>query len=379
MTGSAGTGSAAGSEPITPNAKKVRREQGPDSKELETPAPKPCSALSRIWKKHQKQLLKEAPLGSSTWLTWEGEGFSCLACKGVVSGPWASGSAVRGEEALGRVLWYIRRHAQSKTHCQAVKKVLGVNSYDEELGAPSVHQFSTLFKRLKDGDSLRNCNEFKQSSDKTNLMAWCLAEALAEADRVFFRKATTMSLARDARRQRLVIRWGASTSGLMAASGLLGVARDFGDRSIDIVHATEKILRDACTQFLAPPRYYEGPPPQLQEDLYQHLQAIVEVLVTDAASNELVAGEMGRGRRPRPDCHQDEDIPVLLPRVLMLARDAAHSFRRVLTRPYLADEVLTSVMESYILSKHSPCQIIWHSTHFSALLDSWVFTGLFSF
>ena len=62
--------------------------------------------------------------------------------------------------------------------------MLGVNSYAEELGAPSRHQFSTLFK-MKEGDSLRSCNDFKQSSDKTHLMAWCLAEALAEAGRVF--------------------------------------------------------------------------------------------------------------------------------------------------------------------------------------------------
>ncbi|OLP76224.1 hypothetical protein AK812_SmicGene43870 [Symbiodinium microadriaticum] len=61
-------------------------------------------------------------------------------------------------------------------HCQPLKSVLGVNSYAEELGAPSRHQFSTLFK-MKEGDSLRSCNDFKQSSDKTHLMAWCLAEA----------------------------------------------------------------------------------------------------------------------------------------------------------------------------------------------------------
>ena len=361
-----GAGVASESEPQTPVAKKALRDL-----ELETPAGKPSksSVLARIWKKHQNKLQKAAPLGSSTWLAWAGDGFSCVACKGCASGAWTDGSAVRGEEAVGRVLWYIRRHAHSKTHCQAVKKYLGVDTYDEELGAPSMREFSTLFSSLSEGGSLRNCNHFKQSSDKTTLMAWCLSEALAEADRAFFRKAATMSLARDARRQRLVIRWGAATSALTAGSGLLGVARDFGDRSIDIVHATEKILREACTQFLAPPRYYEGPPPQFHEDLYQHLQGILEVLVTDAASNELVAGEMGRGRRERPDKQDDEDIPVLMPNIRMLARDAAHSFRRALTRPYLADEVLTSVMNSCILDKHSPCQFIWHSTHLSHLLE----------
>ena len=50
-----------------------------------------------------------------------------------------------------------------------------------------------------------------QCSDKVSLMAWCLNETIIQKDRDFLRKCPTISIARDGRRQRLLVRFGGVT------------------------------------------------------------------------------------------------------------------------------------------------------------------------
>jgi hypothetical protein len=80
--------------------------------------------------------------------------------------------------------------------------------------------------------------------------------------------AATISLARDARRDRLLIKYGFCTSDFGARAGVLGLVMGGGDKGGDVVRSTRRIIRRFCTKFSHPPRWYSGPEPSFNEDLY---------------------------------------------------------------------------------------------------------------
>lgn len=99
----------------------------------------------------------------------------------------------------------------------------------------------------------------------------------------------------------------------------------------------------------------------------------VEIVMSDAAANELLAGQVSRGRR---DTRLEADnVEVLTPNLLLVGRDKAHAFRKVLQRPYLADGFLNTVMENHILSSDSMVQKISASWDFREWLESEIQQG----
>ena len=61
--------------------------------------------------------------------------------------------------------------------------------------------------------------------------------------------------------------------------------------------------------------------------LYKKLCNSIKVLKIDAASDEILAGSMMRGRR-RLDADEVDQAKILTPNVMLTARDATHALRR---------------------------------------------------
>ena len=99
--------------------------------------------------------------------------------------------------------------------------------------------------------------------------------------------------------------------------------------------------------------------PQFDSGLYQHIRDRVVLWNADAAGDEQLAGQESRVWCPRA-----EDVRPLLPNLMFVHRDKAHAGRRVLKRPWFADEVLKSVHIScnsmFSVIQHSPTVKDWY-------------------
>ncbi|CAJ1400606.1 unnamed protein product [Effrenium voratum] len=270
-----------------------------------------------------------AKLAKQPWVLGTTTGCGCLPCsKAGLSSDWARGT-VKGFRA-----WFLHKHQESHNHVHAVKQMLCIGDGGGAGEAMALSEFEALLKNLQGGRSQRGCSSFEgQCSDKTSLMTWCLHEAITQADRDFLKTCETVSLTRDGRRQRLLIRFGGCNA-----------------------QGTRKVLRDFCTKFHEPPRSYAGPPPEFDENLYDMLRQRIEIILTDAASNEIGASNVNRGRRdPRIEA---DDADILLPGLKLVARDHAHAFRRVLKRPFHCSSYLGTLMAEHVLGKKSIVQVI---------------------
>ena len=87
-----------------------------------------------------------------------------------------------------------------------------------------------VLQGLRKGDSIRRVGPGSWS-DKTQLIIWVLHEALLQKEQKALSKASTISLARDARRSRLMVRFGSCSSDFKTQVGILGVEKGGGDRA----------------------------------------------------------------------------------------------------------------------------------------------------
>ena len=230
-------------------------------------------------------------LAATCWVSVTQVGLLCMACKRAgLETPWAKGLAGKESKDVSSVLktHFIKRHEESGQHVAAVRKMLQV---DEASGAPPTEDFMSLLGKLQEGKPLSE----RQScswSDKKALMTWALHETLLEMERKEMMLAATISLARDARRARLLIKYGFCTSDFGARAGVLGLVMGGGDKGGDVVRSTRRIIRRFCTKFSHPPRWYSGPEPSFNEDLYSHICSTVEIIMSDSAANEVLAGSL---------------------------------------------------------------------------------------
>ena len=63
-----------------------------------------------------------------------------------------------------------------------------------------------------------------------------------------------------------------------------------GDRAGDIVRQTRTLIRRFCTKFANKPRWSCGPEPQFMEGLFNHMTSMIEIIMSDSAANEILAG-----------------------------------------------------------------------------------------
>jgi hypothetical protein len=78
-------------------------------------------------------------------------------------------------------------------------------------------------------------------------------------------------------------------------------------------------------------------------------------------------GDVGAGKRSTKI--EDDAAEALHPNLLMIGRDKAHAFRRVLQRPYQADDYLHNLMTDHVLGSHSMVQIVANSFEFRLWLE----------
>lgn len=211
---------------------------------------------------------EQKQMATQTWLAMTPHGMMCVACKNSgFKGPWSDGTA--GSEVKRLRFWFVAKHGKAKNHINAVKKALGLSSAAALL-APELGEFHRMLEGIRKGESLRNANQFNQMSDKTQLIGRCLQEAALNDLRAQLRNAKSISLMRDARRQRLLIRYGLCDEQGNVKAGVLGMARSCGESGLDVVKATENVLKRVCTTNDHAPRWYAGAKPHFNGDLFDH-------------------------------------------------------------------------------------------------------------
>ena len=265
-------------------------------------------AFQRNWKRSSVRILASFKLGGcleeaqranlpaeavrlaeTSWVSVTGSGLLCMACKRAgLKTPWGQGTAGKTAKDLNAVFKtsFLKRHEKSSSHVAAVSQMLDV---DEAPGAPTATEFREMWKELQDGTSQTKWHGASWS-DKCGLMAWALHESILRLEQNEMADAQTISLQRDARRALLLIKFGFCTASYHVRSGVLGCRHGGGDRSADVVRSTRQVIRDFCTKFRRPPRWYDGPEPVFLETLYEKIINCVEVVTSDSAANEVVAG-----------------------------------------------------------------------------------------
>lgn len=152
---------------------------------------------------------------------------------------------------------------------------------------------------------------------------------------------------------------------LRVCSGCIGQPRLVeGKTSEHIAKATVKALRLFCTP---------GFGGSLDQALFKHIREKVHIMVTDAASAELLASDVLRQRRrsDEPELQRDPFFPNLL----LLGRDASHACMRLLKRPWHVMDDVRHVVSSTITNKESVAQKIFHSPNYSFWLQEAIERG----
>jgi hypothetical protein len=291
-------------------------------------------------------------------------GLGCAACSKLPEARtacsklrlWARHKACR-KQADGHALAW---HARTLLHVDAVGHLLGIRrgpTGASVCGTPPATEFEELLAHMEKGESgrqtaHRHCKI--ATSTKTTRMRWAVVEAMREKDRLFLRQAVTIVLARDERRNRLLVRFSACDAKLTVRRGFMGQARGAGGKSLQVVDATRKVLKEFCTVNHGVPDGVGQA--MLDEALYKHIRSKIEMVVSDSASNEVMAADISRGRR-LPQLAGGGDLPVehgdlasgdngnpsrdgdplsdvrsslacLTPNLMLIGRDLAHGFRR---------------------------------------------------
>ena len=209
------------------------------------------------------------------------------------------------------------------------------------MGAPPSEQLHDVWDNVCKGN--RRGNELIGSRMRFNKIAWFPYEALREADAKFLlQTAQTMWLARDARRQRLLIRFravGFKNGEIVSRVGVLGQYKEFVTDAAGIAAATEAIVQTAVAIGQDTPRGLHGTAPRASAHALSasclndaNAKAILdkgEALTVDAAADELLAGEIMRGRDGNVFCGQD----IASPKLKLVVRDKTHASRRTTQKP----------------------------------------------
>ena len=313
--------------------------------------------LAPRWKKKCRLMYGSTSIGS--WIgdkrennEWKGAG--CIVCN--QSGD--SNAFARFEIAsIGQLqLINFETHQQCKGHRQATAKFFG-KPFAEEHDAPSTDAFRKVLRYRREGNPLRAGIVGVGHAKKLKKMQWCLAESLREIDAKHFRKALSVAVHMDGKGHRLGATYAILTSDLVLRRGVLGHTNlhKQGRGTIAIVNSMKQVLEDACTKHLGAPKRndrHAHVEPVLDRALHKHLMDHLEVLDSDAASDETAAKRMLKSA----GC---------FPNLKLIIKDPAHGATRILKRPYAADEYLAATMGRIVSERQSICQKIQNSTWFS--------------
>ncbi|CAE7328984.1 unnamed protein product [Symbiodinium microadriaticum] len=203
-------------------------------------------------------------------------------------------------------------------------------------------------------------------SKKCRKMTWCLAEAVKAIDQEAVAASEAISLYRDERKGRILIRFRAVGKDLQTVAGCLGQERDGGTGSRNLTVATYRIMQRFCTRFIQPPEQSKQPA-VLKRRLLSHLRSTVTSLSVDAAQDEVVLAELMRAKALNASIQKltrtDEsssrakrflswvsDEKMLQAAMLADAADSSLHFTRLMDREDLDPAVLSTECHMYLAS-----------------------------
>ena len=215
------------------------------------------------------------------------------------------------------------KHSASAEHQSATAAYFGIAEVATR--SPPASEMLELLQTLQQG-------RVGDRHSKSQAITWCLREALLDIDRDFVRKAQTLSICRDDRAQRLLIRFTGATADLEVRSGVLGIGTAHREKpdADGIVAATKEVLDKFCTPRRGAPIHGAGPrnvDAVVDAKLLAHLREIIEVIAVDEAAAEGKAADIGRGRRASA-----LELTPITPNLKFVTRDKAHGFRRHLKK-----------------------------------------------
>ena len=255
------------------------------------------------------------------------DGINWLAAR-ITDGTWGLGCRVcaRAGGRKGNVfatfsvtaghLGNLRRHQVSAGHATALADLgLGTAMVEEVAKCPSEDDFRKVLKHVVADGSLQE-QGICGGRWKLRRMIWALAEAKREMDRDFLRSCESIALYQDSRQQMLLVRHAGCTEDLVTRRGVLGHVRMVGSGNQAILQSMTKVLDTFVSRGFGLPGLGAASTTKVDMQLREHIQAKVELLGSDSAADELLAGRLAR----QPGS--------LLPNVLIVARDRTHGARR---------------------------------------------------
>ena len=163
-------------------------------------------------------------------------------CKAGIAGPWGN-----FKQKPGAVLrkFCLDRHEKSKGHQAASKS----QSTDSALHlAPSQESFEEFLTQTLQSQSVRDGGV---TSDKRIKMRWALTEAILARNRKMLADSQSMTLLRDERKGKLLVRFRAVRRDLSTVSGCFGLLPVSGSAD-SIALATDTLMEAYLELFLGP-------------------------------------------------------------------------------------------------------------------------------
>ena len=216
----------------------------------------------------------------------------------------------------------ISRHGLSRIHQLALmhsRDALSCRPSCDPHAAPPVEDFKAALEHKKKGASFSAMSNVAGRS-KAAVLTWCLAESVKNIEKHLLKRALCVAIHQDARNGILLVRFSAVDSQLNRLEGVFGLAKDFGTKSKEVYTATLQILRDFCTEHLAPPHAAESKT-RFDVALYEYIKNHIELFDADAASDEQRVGRLLRGK-------STVDNLEGMPNIKMILRDRAHAATR---------------------------------------------------
>ena len=248
----------------------------------------------------------------------------------------------------------LQRHAQNVGHIEAVCKVLGVAVPPKEVPhvAPGAQQFKDALEHLQKGHT--GTLSDVGARGKMGRMEFALVEAARVQWRDRVREAVSLTLLRDERHKRLLLRFRATDDEMQVTEGVFGQLKGtYNSTALGIAEATLKILTKFCTPGIGDPEASKREAADCDRKLLEHIRLHVHCTTVDSASNEVTAAQDTAAplEVPMADLQTGD---VIFPNHKLIVRDRAHGTRRVLQRPWRADPFLEAVVVSLI---HGPSSI----------------------
>ncbi len=270
------------------------------------------------------------------------------------------------------------RHQKTAQHMEEARQKFNISvetAASMATHAPSATQFATVWGRTRSGHG-GGLVEDVAGRKKLQRMRWCLAEGMRELDARFLQEGPVdITLHRDKRQNRMLVRFVAANSKLLVRRGVLGQTKNRGGGAKKMLAATKHILKVAATRRFAPPQAdlvrADACCNEYNRELYNKIRNDIRILCVDSASDELLTGRLMRQvpqyqLQPRVA----DQLRPLCKNLQQIERDKAHATRRLMSRPWKVDPFLQEIVEFYIRGKRSMVQILGHSNELNQILVS---------